>query len=472
MGDNMDKCPFIPVVIFYCTAQVLAAPLFHFNDPYGPSPSKLLNVSAGRVIPGLGGVGPSTASCNRFTNPSCSAQPRQLIGAADFAIDPSGRHLYVATRGIDDIGECYVDEHKPACMHTGVHDNTSRLVYYDLQTNAEPITMSYCGPWQSVHYDAKRQQVVALRNVNLPTDDHGTHYGSEVVAFPAKAVPAQDQLIPAKQCYNKAPLGELKPQTCSCAMGFDVTGVNGKVIGRKGLRRDGIAPPSTMTILGDNVVVGDQNQHCVVAFPLDGSAGSTKKGTPVAGTCGKTCGSQGCASIGSPSVPAGKLLGDGKNGDGLQYELYNTPDGRLYLHDNNQETIDYGTAPKAETQYMTVPVDPGASSVYHTGAFSSAGDFLVQEAFTLDGVLLKKSKGKKGEPSYGQAKKLITKQQLTGKYQEAKFPSGTDIDDVQGIPQKWKFMANDKKLLALVSYALKSGSEYLDHAMVEFDVPQ
>lgn len=474
------KFSLILIATFYFTAQVLAAPVVYMpgslgnssasSPPLHPNASKLISVSAGRVISGLGGIGGADASCNRFTNPACSAQPRQLIGAVDYAIDPTGRHLYVATKGVDYIGECYPDSYNKTCYHTGVHDNTSRLVYYDLQTNAEPITMSYCGPWGGVAYDAKRQQVVALRLVNLKTDEHGTHYASEVVAFPAKAVPAPDLSNKADQCYNKAPLDDQKPLTCACAMGFDPQGLNGKVIGRKGLQQDGDAPPSTMTILGDSVLVGDQNQFCVVSYPLDGSAGSGKKGTPVAGTCGKSCHAQGCASIGKPSKPAGKKLGDGSNGDGLQYELYNTPDGRLYLHDNNQETIDYGTAPKAATEYKTVPVDPGESSVYHTGTFSSAGDFLVLEAFSYDGMLLKKTNGKKGEPSYGKAKALITKKQLTAKYQMAKFPSGVDNLDVQGVPQQWKFMANDKKLLALVSYALKTGSEYFDHAFVEFDV--
>jgi len=467
--------PMIPaqLLLFAFAVQISSAVPLHPSQapPYIKNVSKLLNVSAGRVIPGLGGIG-GEQSCNRYFSPSCSAQPRQLVWAVDYAIDPSGRHLYVATRGITDIGQCIhslKSQPLPACFSTGVHDNTSRLVYYDLQTQAEPVTMSYCGPWQKVEYDAKRNQVVALRNVNLATDEHGTHYGAEVVAFPAQAVPAKDLNVPASKCYNKAPLGEPKPATCACAMGFDPTGLNGKVIGRQGLKHDGIAPPSTMRVLGDNVLVGDQNQHCVVAYPLDGSAGSSRNGVSVAGTCGKSCNSQGCASIGSPSVPAGKRLGKGNNG--LAYELYPTPDGRLYLHDMNTETIDYGKAPKAATQYMTVPVDPGASSVYHTGTFSSAGDFLVQEAFSLNGMLLKKTHaGKKGEPSYGKAMKLITKQQLTAKYQEARFPSGVDVVDAQGIPQQWKFTANDKKVLALVSYASATGGSYLDHAMVEFDV--
>ena len=400
--------------------------------------NQLLNVSAGRIIPGLGGIG-GEQNCNRYFNPSCGAQPRQLIWAVDYAIDPTGRHLYIATRGIDSIGECIdtpgIDPH-PACFDTGVHDNSSRLVYYDLQTKAEPVTISYCGPWQAVEYDAKRNQVVALRNVNLKSDDHGTHYASEVVAF-SDPSPGKDTI--SSNCYNKPPLGEKKPATCACAMGFDPTNLNGEVIGREGLKKDGIRPPSTMKLLGDKVLVGDQNHHCVVAFPLDGSAGSSKSGSPVAGTCGKSCGSQGCASIGSPSVPAGKLLGKEGIGTGLEYELYTTPEGRLYLHDMNTETIDYGKTPKAATQYMTVPVDPGESSVYHTGAFSSRGDFLVLESFGKDGVLLTKSHGngkKAGEPSYGKGKKLISSKMMTGKYQEAAFPKGADYVDVRGIPQQ------------------------------------
>ena len=193
----------------------------------------------------------------------------------------------------------------------------------------------------------------------------------------------------------------------------------------------------------------------------------------VAGTCGKSCGEQGCASIGSPSTPAGKQLGDphaGSMASGLEYELYTTPDGRLYLHDNNIETIDYGSSPKAATNFMTVPVDPGASSIYHTATFSAAGDMLVAEAFTNNGVLLKRSKDKKGEPSYGHAKKLITKEQLTGTYLESQYPNGTDVFEAQGIPMQWNFIQNDKKVLALVSYASPRGGAFFDHAFVEFDV--
>ena len=40
---------------------------------------------------------------------------------------------------------------------------------------------------------------------------------------------------------------------------------------------------------------------------------------------------------------------------------------------------------------------------------------------------------------------------------------------VQGVPMQWSFVRGDK-LLALVSYATLRGSEYFDHAIVEFDV--
>ena len=262
---------------------------------------------------------------------NCSTSPRQIIGAADFALDPTGRHLYIATHGLDYIGDCDGPECKIA-----VHDNSSRLVKYDLQNPAaEPVTLSYCGPWTAVEYDAKRKQVVALRHVNLKSDFHGTHYAAEVVAFDAATKPAGDSH--SKKCYNKVPLGS-KPGTCACAFGFDPDNLNGRVIGRQGLNHDGLEPPSTMVLLGNSVLVGDQNQYCVVSFPLDGSAGSKTPGTPVAGTCGKSCGSQGCADIGSKSVPAGKRLGEGGQ-PSLAYVMFTTPDGKLLLQDMNKRIV-------------------------------------------------------------------------------------------------------------------------------------
>ena len=67
-----------------------------------------------------------------------------------------------------------------------------------------------------------------------------------------------------------------------------------------------------MILLGDSVRGRSKPALCGVISIRD--AGSDKPGTPVAGTCDEACGQRGCASIGSP-VPAGKLLGSGKNGD-------------------------------------------------------------------------------------------------------------------------------------------------------------
>ena len=62
-------------------------------------------LGAGSVIEGLGGIG-GTQSCGRYFNPDCSALPRQLVGASDFAMDSTGKKLFVATMGINYIGSC------------------------------------------------------------------------------------------------------------------------------------------------------------------------------------------------------------------------------------------------------------------------------------------------------------------------------------------------------------------------------
>ena len=313
----------------------------------------LNNVSRGTIISGIGGMGPST-KCDRYFNADCSTLPSQMVGAVDFVLDPTGRHLYIATTGTEYIGPC---DSMP-CDKVGVHDNSSRLMHFDLQTRAEPTTLSYCGPWRSVQYDAKRRQVIALRHVDIKEGGSQRSQLAEVVAFAADAVPAADAQMTSCRLYPGIGVN----QTCACEQGLDPKALNGKVIARAGLEHDAILPAVTMIVLGDEVLVGDQNNYCVRAFPLDGSAGTTGKGRDAAGTCGKSCDSQGCASIGSPPVAAGKRLGDGFYGNGLRYELFKTPDGRVLLQDMNTETIDYGTNPQGRTQYRTVPIEPGPSS--------------------------------------------------------------------------------------------------------------
>jgi len=414
---------------------------------------QLLNVSAGTLIKGLGGIGGST-TCSRWKNLGCSTKPRQLIGAVDFALDESGRHLYVATTGLDYIEGCQ----DPECFNnTHTHDNSSRLLHFDLQTQGEPVTMSYCGPWKQVKYDSKRRQVVALRHTSMSGKN-----SAEVVAFDAHGAPATD--ANSKSCAVYPGIGITA--TCACAKGLDVANLNGKVIGRAGLQKDGILPAATMTLLGDDVLVGDQNNYCIVAFPLEGSAGTDTKGTPVAGTCGKSCGSQGCASIGSPPVKAGKRLGDGSHGMDLTYGLFSTPDGRLLLHDMNTETIDYGRSPKAETEYMTVPIDPGTSSLYVNPTFHpDSGELLVLEKFSRAGVLLEGTV----KSGYKNPQKLVDAGELSGTYVEASAYFKPHPISVAGLAFAWVF-TSAKKLLVLVSYALPTGSEYLDHAFVELDV--
>ena len=171
------------------------------------------------------------------------------------------------------------------------------------------------------------------------------------------------------------------------------------------------------------------------------------------------------------------MLGDGSHGTALSYGLTTTPDGRLLLHDMNTETIDYGRAPKAETQYTTVPVDPGPSSVYFLPAFQpgpgAAADLLVLESMSKSGYLLRRTR----EGGYGNGSRALARTDLTGWYNMAELlPYYLPYDKpghkpvrVQGVPAQWSFLRNGK-LLALVSYALLQGSEYFDHALVEFDV--
>lgn len=424
----------------------------------------LLNVSNGTLITGIGGYGGKT-KCDRVYNLDCSTLPRQMVGAVDFAMDEEGRYLFVATTGLDYIGECPITD-QPSCRNAsavGVHDNSSRLLRFDLHTRTEPVTLSYCGPWKQVKYDTTRRQVIALRHTFTPNHPQGEET-AEIVAFDADAAPAVD--ANSTSCANVVPIGG-GGITCACASrnAPDPTNLNGKVIGRAGLRRDNILAAATMTLLDDRVLVGDQNDYCVVAFPLNGSAGKTTKGEPVAGTCGHSCGSQGCASIGSPPVKAGRKLGDGTYGRDLVYELFKSPDGRLLLHDMNTETIDYGKAPKAEKEYITVPIDPGVSSVFFKPLFEpTSGDLLVLETFTQDGYLLKKTKDGSG---YGHGRKLVDhKKELSGMFAEwGAF--GKETEAVTGIPTQWTF--RNGKLLVLTSFALPTGSEYLDHAFVELE---
>ena len=421
------------------------------------------NITKGKVLAGIGGAGGTTHCYRELNRLDCSVLPRQLIGAVDFAMDPTGRHLFVATGGLDDIGEC-IDKYEKPCAEVGIHDNSSRLVYFDLKKpKAEPITLSYCGPWKKVEYDAARKQVIALRHANAVSDVPGTHYGPEVVAFDATAIkPATD--AHSSKCYVKTPLGG-GDTTCACASGWDPSNLGGKVIGRNGLQTDAIMPAATIALLGDEVLVGDQNQHCVVAFPLDGSAGAKTMGKAVAGTCGKSCGRQGCADIGSKPVPAGKRLGDGSYGNGLTYELFTTPDGRLQLHDMNVETIDYGSHPKAATNFKTAPVAPLGSSIYHVPQVAPSGELLLLERSSLEGQLLTVRK----QGGWGSAKTVLNGAALTGWYNNSDFIPTEEPTEAKLLPLQWRFTGKDaKSVMALIGVAPKIGGEYLDTVLVEY----
>ena len=435
----------------------------------------LNNVSRGTILSGIGGMG-SSVDCSRYFNPDCSTLPVQMVGAVDFALDPTGRYLYIATMGLDSVGSCVaaeVEKDAPSkytspCLKIGVHDNSSRLIRFDLHTRAEPTTLSYCGPWRAVEYDAKRRQVIALRHADFNEGEgHGRSILAEVVAFDADVAPARDERMTSCRLYPGIGVN----QTCACSYdkhGSDPSNLNGKVIGRGGLERDVHLPAATMTLLGNEVLVGDQNNYCVRAFPLDGSAGSTGKGRDAAGTCGKSCGQQGCASVGKTPVPAGKLLGTGDYGHDLTYELFTTPDGRLYLQNMNTETIDYGRKPEGRTQYKTVPIDDGHSSVYHVPTFHPSGDkLLVLDPFSYDGYLLKTEES---GTAFGRGKKLILATDLEAVETPADVLFKPRPTTRQGLPVQWAFTANGTKLLALIGYAPKLGGKFEDHAFVEFDL--
>ena len=477
----------------------------------------LVNITAGHILPGIGGVGGEVICRRTVDSPDCSVKPRQLVDARDFAVDPTGRYLYVATYGINYIGQCFEED----CKNLPTHDNSSRLVAFDMKyPNSDPVTLSFCGPWQAVEYDAARDQVVALRHPKLKSDEHGTHVGVEVVAFDAKFpvrskhifvtqsfvfsgshnTPLLDshpqtlqfrnilfctlfiQFKPgvddvSKECFLDVPLGD-DIKTCGCAMGYDPKNLNGRVIARKGLKADFDYPAATMELLGDSVVIGDQNNYCVVSFPLDGSAGATQAGTPVAGTCGESCHEQGCASIGSPSVPAGKKLGDGNRGLDLTYELFKTRNGRLLLHDMNTETIDYGKQPKAKTMYKTIPVEPRGSSVYLSPVIDpNSGDMLLVEKFSLSIQRLTYGMNE----GYGNATVTLNPQMLQGYFLDISVHGSTVMTPIQGVPRKFVFLpktgqrgsgigGSKAKALVLVSVALRMGGGILDNVFLELDI--
>ena len=118
----------------------------------------------------------------------------------------------------------------------------------------------------------------------------------------------------------------------------------------------------------NSVLVSDQNQYCVLAYPLDGSFGSTKPGVPVAGTCGKG------SKIGVPvdtNGKAGKVLSISNYQ--LEYVMYPSASDTykqgdlpttVMLHDMNHGTIDMDTSPKAQTDFTMVPINSWSSSDY------------------------------------------------------------------------------------------------------------
>ena len=75
------------------------------------------NITKGKVVAGIGGAGGQTYCIRGLDRLDCSALPRQLVGAVDFTVDPTGRHLFVATGGREDIGECDDKDYKLSLIH-------------------------------------------------------------------------------------------------------------------------------------------------------------------------------------------------------------------------------------------------------------------------------------------------------------------------------------------------------------------
>merc|ERR1711907_832249 len=186
--------------------------------------------------------------------------------------------------------------------------------------------------------------------------DHGTKQtgGTEILRF--------------------SPMEEEPPNT-DCHAKFDTNPtLHNKVIGRKGIQQT-LHPARTMFLLGNSetvrnsVLVGDQEQNCVLAYPLNGSFGTEFPGIPVAGTCGEG------VDVGVPTDT------DGKAGEklstssyGLMYHMFpSASDGArkagdlpttVSLHDMNHGTIDMGGSPQSSHNFPMVPINSWSSSLY------------------------------------------------------------------------------------------------------------
>ena len=411
--------------------------------------SKLLNVSEGRLLPNIGGHG-AGAFCEKWrSGPNCDAALNQLIRPQDFDLDSTGQYLFVADSGYDE-----------AAYGTG---NSSRLLRFDLKNPSRgPSVISHCGQFKRVKYDAPRNQLVVLRITkwNSPGKQHGA---TEILRF--------DPM-------------ESEPEGVTCSAKFDTNpSLKGRTIARKGLLQDAIQPASTMYLLGESkkasnsVLVSDQNQYCVLAYPLDGSFGSTKPGVPVAGTCGKG------SKIGVPvdtNGKAGKVLSISNYQ--LEYVMYPSASDTykqgdlpttVMLHDMNHGTIDMDMSPKAQTDFTMVPIDSWSSSDYFFPLWDRRSSRTNPELIVVDNfgkyVASRVKKGSSGEWKNGydggKGKRLFDLSSWGATYADIH----NQTNPLQGLPIHWVFQPNGK-LLALMTYTYKTQG-IVDSAFVEFDVP-
>ena len=411
--------------------------------------SELLNVTQGHLLPNIGGHG-GGGFCQKWkSGTNCNAAFNQLIKPQDFDLDPTEQYLFVADAGYDE-----------ASYGTG---NSSRLLRFDLKNPEKgPSIISHCGQFKRVKYDAPRNQLVVLRITKWNTlgQQHG---GTEILRFDPMETEAEDVV---------------------CAAKFDTNpSLKGKTIARKGLVQDAILPASTMYLLGESkearnsVLVGDQNQYCVLAYPLDGSFGSKKAGIPVAGTCGKS------AEVGVPvdtNGKAGSVLS--LSNYQLEYVMFpsaNDPakpgelPSTVMLHDMNHGTIDLGNSPKAKTNFKMIPILSASSSDYFFPLWDRRADPLNPELIVVDNfgkdAASRAKKGNSGDwkngydGGHGQRLFDITSWEAT--YADIH----NQTNPLQGLPIHWMFQSNGK-LLALMTYTYQTAG-IVDNAFVEFDVP-
>eukprot|EP00949_MAST-11_sp_MAST-11-sp1_P004149 g4149.t1 len=420
----------------------------------------LYNISGGgkRILPGVGGRG-GGSDCS-WQNPGCDTLPGQLSNPIDFTLDPSGRYLFVVESGFD----------------LGLRDgNASRLTRYDLNSpspDGDAAILSFCGSFVAIEFDEKRSRLVVLRNTNWINGQGQQRGGAEILTFDPQA-PAAD---PSVKCHP----------------GFDTNpSLEGHVIGRKGLVKD-LFPARSMLLLGesetfpDSVLVGDQNNYCVLAFPADGSFGKDTEGKPAIGTCGHG------EDVGVPVDTKGKAGSHLSNSYyHLPYRMYPNADAAFVggqtasfmLHDQNHGTIDVGSKPAPSTDFDMVSINSMSSSLYFNPLFDvrhckqnkqnasnpCVPTLIVRDGYSHSASVTRVPKGKDG--NYDGSSKMASLL-FDVRSWRAIWKDEHDVPiEVQGLPMRWRWTPKGT-LLVLLSYSARNFvSAKLDSCFVEFNVP-